>query len=42
MTSFIELLELPNFVPITTTTRQSESRDKILQATLLTEILTSF
>ena len=41
ITALIEMLELPNFGHMTTSTKQFESCDKILLATLWTEIMTS-
>ena len=41
ITSFIEMLELPNFGHIATSTIQYESRDKILLVTSSTEIMAS-
>ena len=36
------MLKLPNFDHMTTSTKQFDSRDKILLVTSLTEIMTSF
>ena len=41
ITSLIQMLQLPNFGHMTTSTIQFESREKILLATSLTEIETS-
>ena len=41
ITSLMEMLELPNFGHMTTSTMQFESREKILLQTSLTEIMTS-
>ena len=41
ITSFIEMLELPNFGHLTATTILFESRDKILLVTSLAEVMTS-
>ena len=41
ITSLIEMLELPNFGHMTTSTILFESRDKILLVKLWTEIMTS-
>ena len=41
ITSFIEVLELPNFGHVTTSTIKFESRDKFLLIMSQTEIMTS-
>ena len=41
ITSVIEMLELPNFGPMTTTTVGYESRDKVYLVLSITEIMTS-
>ena len=41
ITSFIEMLELPNFGHLNATTILFESRDKILLMTSLAEVMTS-
>ena len=41
ITSFLEMLQLPNFGQITISTIQFESRDKILLLTSWAQIMTS-
>ena len=42
ITSFIEMLELPGFGHMTTSTIQFDSRDKILLMTSWTQIMTPY